>query len=98
MLVGYFLTNGISAGDKAQLIKKFLEFVHQAHVVVTSLTFDGAASNISAVQQLGAELNNPYDLKTFFSHTVTEKKRLRFSRSMPYDKIITKLFGSLEDL
>lgn len=96
MLVGYFLTNGISAGDKAQLIKKFLEFVHQAHVVVTSLTFDGAASNISAVQQLGAELNNPYDLKTFFSHTVTEKNVYVFLDLCHMIKLLRNCLGALK--
>lgn len=96
--VGYFLTNGLSAGDKAQLIKKCLEFVHQADVVVTSLTFDGAASNISAVQQLGAELNNPYKLKTFFRHPVTEKNVYVFLDICHMVKLLRNCFGALKTL
>lgn len=52
--VGYFFTNGLVASEKANLVNRCLEIVAQSGVKVTSLTFDGAASNISMAQKLGA--------------------------------------------
>jgi len=55
--VGYFLIHGLTAEEKANLLKTGLINIHETGAVVKTLTFDGAASNISMAGHLGADLN-----------------------------------------
>ncbi|GBO03047.1 DNA transposase THAP9 [Araneus ventricosus] len=68
--VGYFLINGLSAPERANLINEALRYIHDTGVDVVSLTFDGTSSNIAAANELGANIavNN---LVNFFPHPVT---------------------------
>lgn len=52
--IGYFLLNGLSRSEKANLINTALTIVYDTGVLVKTLTFDGAASNISMATTLGA--------------------------------------------
>lgn len=61
--VGYFLSNGLNATAKVNLVNLCLEFLQSSGAVVVSLTFDGAASNVSMAEKLGADLSSPTDLK-----------------------------------
>ena len=70
--VGYFLINGLSAESKANLIINCLSQIHNTGVIVKTLTFDGAATNMSAVNLLGAKLQWP-DIKPFFLHPETKE-------------------------
>lgn len=72
--VGYFFLNGLSGNEKATLIKHCLQFVHESGVVVTSVTFDGAPANLTMAQELGADFNKPFALKTYFIHPSTNEK------------------------
>ncbi|KAJ3655493.1 hypothetical protein Zmor_014623 [Zophobas morio] len=56
--IGYFLLEGLSAMEKANLVVKGLEFVHPTGVIVTSLTFDGTPTNLSMAEYLGADFKN----------------------------------------
>lgn len=69
--VGYFLLAGLSATEKANLVNRCLGFVQESGVIVTSLTFDGAAVNFKTVENLGADFSDPENLKTSFLHPVT---------------------------
>ncbi|KAF0690407.1 THAP domain-containing protein 9, partial [Aphis craccivora] len=46
--------NGTTAAEKSNLITTCLQNFNDTGVIVKSLTFDGAASNISMVKILGA--------------------------------------------
>lgn len=63
--VAYFMTNGLNGEEKANIIRNGLEFIHKTNIIVASITFDGAASNISMANFLGANLNNS-NLRPFF--------------------------------
>lgn len=71
--IAYFLINGITSEDKANLVNICLTKVHDTGIVVKSLTFDGAAANISMSKYLGAQLSIS-DLKPYFNHPVTKEK------------------------
>ncbi|KAJ3631659.1 hypothetical protein MTP99_012775 [Tenebrio molitor] len=45
--VGYFLINGLNADERANLVNKCLHLLNEVGVKCHSLTFDGAAVNIS---------------------------------------------------
>lgn len=71
--VGYFLLNGLTGTEKAGLVRKCLEFLHESGVVVTSFKFDGAAANLTMAEELGANFSNPTSLQTSFKHPVTQE-------------------------
>lgn len=54
--IAYFLVNGLSASHKANLLLGCLKMLYDVGAEVVSLTFDGAASNLSMVKQLGCNL------------------------------------------
>lgn len=68
--VGYFFINGLSANQRANLVNECLNQIHNTGVVIKTLTFDGAASNIAMANILGARLQWP-NLKPYFPHPKT---------------------------
>lgn len=67
--VAYFLVDGVTGLQRAELVKKCLEMCHEAGVKVVALTFDGCAANISMAGHLGCSfLTN--NMK--FEHPVTK--------------------------
>jgi len=58
--------NWLSESEKANLINIALTIVYDTGVLVKTLTFDGAASNISMATTVGTKLYPP-DMKTSFS-------------------------------
>ncbi|XP_032831685.2 DNA transposase THAP9 [Petromyzon marinus] len=69
--VGYFLIDGLSGSERANLVRRCLSAVHDAGAQVVSLTFDGAAANLSMARALGCCLEPSEQLKTHFEHPVT---------------------------
>ncbi|XP_030762132.1 uncharacterized protein LOC115886942 [Sitophilus oryzae] len=69
--VGYILIDGLSSSEKAGLVNKCLRFVHESGIVVTSFTFDSAATNLSMCEKLGADFSDPLNLKSWFAHPIT---------------------------
>lgn len=67
--VGYFLMNGTTAVEKSNLVTTCLQNLNDTGVIIKSLTFDGAASNISMVKILGANLPT----KPSFKHPNTQE-------------------------
>lgn len=68
--IAYFLINGISAEEKANLVIKCLLNVYDTGATVKTLTFDGAASNLSMARKLGSDLVE----QTYFLHPKTNEK------------------------
>lgn len=96
--VGYFLIDGLSAREKAELVKKCLEFVHESGVIVTSLTFDGAAANISMCSHLGANFNNPLNLQTKFNHPITKEPIFIFFDACHMIKLVRNCLASQAEI
>lgn len=71
--VGYFLLNGLSGAEKANLINKCLNFLQESEITVSCLIFDGHMSNINMCTQLGLNFNNVENLKISFRHPVTSE-------------------------
>lgn len=90
--VGYFLTNGLSGEEKANLIKILLTSIHNTGVTVTSVTFDGAPGNISAMEKLGACFKIG-KLRTYFKHPVTNENIYIFLDACHMLKLIRNCFA-----
>ncbi len=71
--VGYFFISSINALRKANLVKACLNLLHSYGVQVISLTFDGATTNMSMCEHLGASLKNPKQLRTSFPHPISKE-------------------------
>lgn len=85
--IGYFLLNGLSGSEKANLINTALTMVYDTDVLVKTLTFDGVASNISMATTLGAKLYSP-NTKTFFFAPNNQGKHLHFIGSIPHTQVL----------
>jgi len=67
--VGYFLIAGLGGTERANLVNQCLSRLHDAGVVVVSLTFDGCAANMAMVNNLGCNFNVlSSEFKTSFRH------------------------------
>ena len=65
--VGYFMTNGMTGRELANLTKVCLKKLHDVGVTTISVTCDGPPSNMSMMTELGACLK-ANDIKTSFQH------------------------------
>lgn len=70
--VAYYFVHGLNANEKCNIVQEVLIFLNQADIEISSLTFDGAPTNISMARQLGAcfDANN---ITPWFNHPVTNK-------------------------
>ena len=68
--VAYYFLNGVNASEKSNLVIEVLTFLFDAGVEISSITFDGAATNISTANKLGASFNIN-QLEPFFKHPLT---------------------------
>lgn len=65
--IGYFLIQGLSGEERANLVQQALHKLHDIGVQVSTLTCDGPACNFAMLQALGADLKPP-DVKPYFDH------------------------------
>lgn len=68
--IGYFLVDGLTGEQRSNLVLEGLSLSHNAGITVVSLTCDGAAANLSMLQNLGCSLQ-PDSLRTSFPHPNT---------------------------
>lgn len=71
--VGYFLLNGISALEKANLVTECLKIISECDIRIASLTFDGTSTNFAMSTKLGAVLSYP-EAKPWFLHPITNER------------------------
>lgn len=73
--ISYYFTNTFSGEEKAEIVKNLLRVIDETGADVLSFTFDGASSNISMAENLGATLQfnnlspffvNPYTLRNIY--------------------------------
>ncbi|KAL4152719.1 hypothetical protein QTP88_000552 [Uroleucon formosanum] len=91
--LGYFLVKGLNSSELVNLVKKCLELIHDTGVIVNSMTFDGAHTNLSKCTKLGANLNinNP---QFFFPHPVTKELVFLFYDPCHMIKLIRNTLGN----
>ncbi|KAG8177606.1 hypothetical protein JTE90_004713 [Oedothorax gibbosus] len=61
--IAYFLVDGTSAQDKANLVTQAINILHDLGGTVVSLTFDGTSTNLSTAETLGAKILDPLTCK-----------------------------------
>ncbi|VDO17384.1 unnamed protein product, partial [Brugia timori] len=71
---GYFFVNSLNGTERANLLRKAFDLLHEHGVIIPSLTFDGAAVNFSAARELGANFEPGSNFKPYFQHNVTNQK------------------------
>ena len=96
ILVGYFLIDGLPAAERANVVNKCLTKHHAVGVNVKSLTFDGAASNVAMMKQLGCNLDLN-DLKSHFNHPITETPVHVFLDPCHMLKLVRNSLGDIKD-
>ena len=64
---GYFLINGMTGKEKANLVTTCLEKLYDVGVKVAAFTCDGSSAHFSMLKSLGAKLD-PNNLMPFFKH------------------------------
>ena len=73
--LAYFFIEGLSASERANLIKICLEKLHSTGVVCTSLTCDGPQTNQSMLPYLGANLKHS-SMKPWFPHPSNPEQKV----------------------
>lgn len=63
---GYFLVNGLSGDEKANIIQSCILKLRDVGVDVSSVTCDGSASNLTMIRCLGAKIDG--NIMPFFLH------------------------------
>ncbi|XP_045781588.1 uncharacterized protein LOC123878461 [Maniola jurtina] len=76
--VAYFFVNGVTAEQKANLVKMCLANCQEAGIEVASVTFDGCPSNIAMSKLLGCRFDQHENFVTSFPHPVTGQKVVIF--------------------
>lgn len=93
--VAYFLVNGLNGSQKAELIQECIKKVEACNLIVTSLTFDGAKSNISMARLLGCDLSIS-ETKPYFE--INDHKIFVFYDACHMIKLIRNALGVLRIL
>lgn len=96
--VGYFLVNGLVATEKAELVKKCLGFLYESGIRVISLTFDGAPSNFSMAEKLGADFSDPSNLRTKFECPISKQEIYINPDACHMIKLVRNCFASQSGL
>lgn len=91
--VGYFLVNSLTGQERANLLKLCLQLIHQTGIIVHSVTFDGAASNIAMCKILGANFCYGLDFRPYFAHPVTQEKVFVFWDVCHMVKLVRNTLG-----
>lgn len=93
--LGYFLINGITAEQKSNLIYQSLHLLNESGVKVLAITFDGAASNLSAATKLGCNLN-PNMLQPWFINPASNENIFIYPDPYHMIKLVRNAFGYLK--
>lgn len=72
--LGYFLIDGLSGEERANIVRSCFEHLHDCGVIARSLTCDGPACNFAMFRSLGANLNaESSDFRPSFHHPRTHQ-------------------------
>lgn len=91
--VGYFLVDGLSGGQKSNLVLQCLELLHDTGMEVISLTFDGFPANIAMAKKIGCSFDLD-QMVTHFSHPITKNPVFIFLDVCHMMKLVRNSFES----
>lgn len=73
--IAYFLIDGLSGIERANIVKLCIRKLHDVGVKVISLICDGPSCHLTMMSSLGANLD-PLNLKTYFEHPLIPSQRV----------------------
>lgn len=91
--IGYFLIRGLDSQERADLLTLALHTLHNHNCHVFSITFDGAASNISMCEVLGANFKYGPTFKPYFENPATKENVYVFWDMVHMAKLIRNTLG-----
>jgi DNA transposase THAP9 len=65
--IAYFLTNGLSANDKANLVREAIVRLYDVNIRISAIVCDGPSTNFAVGMKLGADLSVE-TMKPYFVH------------------------------
>lgn len=99
--LGYFLVDGLSGSERANIIKVCIRRLEETGAHVISLTCDGPSCHMAMLKELGANLN-PRMMQAYFSHPLDEKQTVNIFLDVCHMlKLVRNTFsewGILKDL
>lgn len=96
--IGYFLIRSLSGQDRANLLKLAFKELHEINCKVYSITFDGAASNISMCTHLGANLTYGPSFRPYFNNPCTGETCFIFYDLCHMIKLVRNTLGDFKEL
>jgi len=91
--LGYFLINSLDGKERASLLEKSLELIHETGVILHSLTFDGNRVNITMCTNLGANFDVGETFKPYILNPITKEKIFCFLDPCHAIKLVRNAFG-----
>lgn len=95
--IAYYFIHALTGEERANLLKQCLLVLHEANIHITSVTVDGASSNIAMFNKMGANLT-VQNLKPYFNHPVTTDKVFILLDACHMLKLVRNAFASTEIL
>lgn len=97
--IGYFLIDGLSGKERANLLTRCLELIHNTGARVFSVTFDGAPANLSMCTNLGANFDYfGTNFKPWFINQITNEKVWVFWDACHMLKLVRNTLGDKQVL
>lgn len=90
--IGYFLIDSLNGVERASLLEKSLELLHDTGIILHSLTFDGFV-NISMCTNLGANFELNEHFKPYILHPITKEKIFCFLDPCHALKLVRNTLG-----
>ena len=97
--IAYYLINGINTDQKRNLTEQCLTALHEAGMLVISLTCDGLSANLKMLQSLGCNFDvQSSDFQTWFKHPTNDIKINVFLDPPHMLKLVRNTLGSTKEL
>ena len=95
--VSFYFIQALTGSEKASVVKKNLETLHDTGIIITSITFDGLQSNKTMCNLLEAKVSLHLN-EVFFPHPCTKEKVYIIFDGCHMLKLIRNALGSGKDM
>lgn len=95
--IAYFVIDSLSAKERANLLEIALQLLHEAKADVRTITFDGAATNLSMCRELGADFRLGNNFAPYFRHPTTTENIYIMWDPCHMLKLVRNAFAELGD-